>query len=524
MSMRITTVWTVAIVLATAGMALGNWHETFDGDDFDLTTWQFLAYPQVTGTFTQTLTPGPDGNGYVDFRETNSVSVGGAAFGAGFGSDEVFADVRVGAVVNVAGDASHNFHGLIARGSYVVSDGSWTPAPGVVADCYILHINWEDGPANLSIDLEKVIMNQNIMDEDIEALVPRLANARSYYAELDVVGSGPTYVTGSLYEYKDGPLVARTATMVDTNGNDWWEDPDAHDEVFTEGISGMFAQNEQTEPAGFHTSFDDMSSVSDGPSAAAVYPIDGATDASIVPTLTWVEAAFATTRQLWFGKAGQMQAIEPAPEGMSYAPGLLESGQTYQWRVDQIGANGTVTGHTWGFTTGQSAPIDNFERYATNGDIASTWTHNIEGFDYIFLDTGTVNQGAKAMRFEYQNQYEPFTTEATRTFEQPQDWMTMTPSTLSLAFRGSDDNTQQQLFLKVADAAGNEATVPHPFTYAVQSKPWRSWDISITDITDAGVDLTAVASITIGLGDGTDSGQQGDDRDTLYVDNICLRP
>ncbi|MHC4519988.1 MAG: hypothetical protein ACYTAS_15470 [Planctomycetota bacterium] len=208
MSTRIAMVWMAAAVLATAGAALGNWHETFNGDDFDLATWQFLAYPDMTGSFTQTITPGADDNGYVAFKETNSVGVGGAAFGAGFGSDEVFTDVRVGAVVNVAGDASHNYHGLIARGQYLVSDGSWTPAPGVVADCYIMHINWEDGPANLTIDLEKVVMNSNIMDENFDVLVPRLANARSYYAELEVVGSGPVYVTSSLYEHKGGPLVA----------------------------------------------------------------------------------------------------------------------------------------------------------------------------------------------------------------------------------------------------------------------------------------------------------------------------
>ena len=523
MNRRIATVCMVTAVVAAAGVALGNWHETFDGDTYDLATWEFLAFPAVTGTFTQTIERDADGNGYVGFRETSSVGVGGAAFGAGFGSNEVFADVRVGAVVNVAGDASHNYHGLIARGRYVIFTDQ-PPAPGVVADCYIMHINWEDGPANLTIDLEKVIMNQNIMDEDFDVLVPRLDNARSYYAELDVVGWGPVYVTASLYEYKGGPLVARTATMVDTNANDWWEDPDVQDEVFTQGISGVFAQNEQTEPAGFYTTFDDISSVSDGPSAAPVYPTPGATDASIVPTLQWVEAAFATSRQLWFGKAGDMQAVEPAPEGMSYAPGLLESGQTYQWRVDQIGPNGTVQGHTWQFTTGESAPIDNFELYLNNADIASTWTHNIEGgFDYIFLETGTRAQGANAMRFEYQNQYEPFTTEATRTFDEPQDWTTMTPSTLSIAFRGNDDNLEQQLFVKIADAAGNEATIPHPFTYAVQSRPWRSWDIPITDITDAGVDLATVKSITIGLGNGADSGQQGDDRDALYVDNIRLR-
>ncbi|UCD52984.1 MAG: hypothetical protein JSW27_10160 [Phycisphaerales bacterium] len=525
MNVRITSVVTVVAVLVFAGVGLANWVETFDGGELDLTTWQFLAYPAIAGTFTQPIKLGDDGNHYVVFDEPSSISVGGAAFGAGFGSAEQFADVRVGATVNVAGDASHAYHGLIARGSYQVSDGSWTPAPGVVANCYILHINWENGPANLSLDIEKVIMNQNIMDEDLEALVPGLAHARSYYAELDVVGSGPVYVTGSLYEYKGGPLVAQTPVMVDTNGNDWWEDADAHDEVFTAGISGVFAQNEHEEPAGFYTTFDDIGSLSDGPSAAAVNPENGAKDVSILTKLNWLEAEFATSRQLWFGKPGEMQMVDPAPEGTVYDPGMLESGQSYQWRVDEIGPSGTVIGHTWEFTTGQLVTIDNFESYADTADIGATWPHNIEGgFDYIFLETSTVNQGTKAMRFEYQNQYDPFVTETTRTFAEPQDWTIVNPEALSVAFRGRKENIEQQIFLRIEDAAGTQVTIEHPYTYATQSQPWRSWRIEIAEISGAGVDLAAVAKITIGVGSGTDSGQAGDSRDILYIDNISLTP
>jgi len=525
MSMRIASVVTVVAVLAFTGVGLGNWVETFDGGDLDLTTWEFLAYPQIAGTFTQPIKTGADGNPYMAFDEPSSVSVGGAAFGVGFGSGEIFTDVRIGAVVNVLGDASHNYHGLLARGSYEVSDGSWTPAPGFVGNGYILHINWENGPANLSLDLEKVIMNQNIMDENIEALATGLAHARSYYAELDVVGAGPVYVTGSLYEYEGGPLVARTPTMIDTNGNDWWEDADAHDEVFDTGISGVFAQNEQEEPAGYYTTFDDISSVSDGPSAVAVNPANGATDVSVLTKLNWLEAGFATGRQLWFGRPGELQVIDPAPEGTVYDPGMLEFGQTYQWRVDQVGPEGTVTGRIWEFATGQSVPVDNFEFYADSGDIAGTWLHNIEGgYDYVFIETGTVNQGAKAMRFEYQNQYEPFVTETTRTFAEPQDWTVINPDSLSVAFRGRKENLEQQIFLRIEDAAGNQVRIDQPYTYATQSQPWRSWQIAISDIADAGVDLAAIAKVTIGVGNGVESGQADETRDILYIDNISLSP
>jgi len=528
---RIIVALGILCVLAGAGYA--NWADSFNDGAFDLATWQFPVFPDVTGTFTQTIMAGADGNDYLAFEETSSVGVGGAAFGAGFGSDEKFKDVRVGAVINVAGDATHNYYGFLARASYFIDpDGSLTGvAPGFVASCYILHINYDDGPANLRIDLEKVVMNQNIMDENIEAVIPNLVNDRSYYAELDVVGSGPVYVTGSLYEYKGGPLVARTPTMIDTNANDWWEDPEVNDEVFTEGISGIFAQNENEEPAGYYITFDDVFAAADGPAAVVPSPAPGATGVSILTDLSWIEAAFATGRQLWFGPAGDLQMVDPAPDGATYDPGMLEFGTTYQWRVDQIGPSGAAAGHTWQFTTADYLPVDNFESYADGEEIAAAWPHNIPpsaqgtAYTYVFLETGQKVQGAKAMRFEFENQYEPYRTEATQTFDEAQDWTIQGVATLALDFRGENDNVEQQMYLRIEDAAGNQATVDHPLKYAVQSEPWRVWDgIALSDLADAGVDLAAVKKLTIGVGDGTPSGQEIEKRDVLYIDNIRLCP
>ncbi|HCO93797.1 MAG TPA: hypothetical protein DIU00_07600 [Phycisphaerales bacterium] len=277
----------VGIIVLVSSTTQANWLETFDGDELDLATWQFECFPDMTKTFTNTIVTDPNGNKYLSLDETSSAGVGGSAFGAAFGTDEVFTDVRIGAVVNVTGDASWRYCGLVARTEYFVDpDGSLTGvAPGfVAAQTYVMHINWEDGPANLRIDIEKVIMMQNIMRNEgelgLDIVVPGLNHARSYYAEMDVVGSGPVYVTASIYEYKGGPLVARTATMVDTNGNDPWEDEAVNDEVFTSGASGIFAQNENEEPVGYHCTFDDIFSASDGPAAVNPSPANGAIDVS----------------------------------------------------------------------------------------------------------------------------------------------------------------------------------------------------------------------------------------------------
>jgi hypothetical protein len=524
MSTQKKALWVMALAVLFAGSAYANWSDSFDGGQLNLSTWQFMAFPQVTGTFTQTFVAGADGNYYLAFTETMTSGMGGAAFGAGFGSSEKFKDVRVGATVNVAGDACHNYYGLLARGSYFVDpDGKMTGvAPGVVADCYIMHVNYEGGPANLNLNLEKVVMNQNMMSQDIGVIIPRVENARGYYAELEVVGAGPVYVTGRLYEFKGGPLVAQTPTMVDTDAKDAWEDANVRDKVFTEGISGIFAQNEHETPVGFYDTWDDVSSVSDGPTAVLLSPADGATGVSIQATLKWVEASFATSRQLWFGPAGNLQLVEPAPTSASYVMGLLEPGTTYQWRVDQVGATGTVTGHVWQFTTRQGLVIDDFETYGDSAAVGAAWVDNIEGAgnDYMFLETGTISQGVKALRFESQNQYEPFFTEATRTFAAPQDWTVKGADMLSLKFRGVKDNVEQALYVKLEDAAGNEATATHVANYAVQSETWRSWNIALADF--AGVDLTTIAKMTIGVGNGTTSGQPDKDVDTLYIDDICL--
>jgi len=517
----------VGLIVAASGTAQANWSESFDGDELDLATWQFHPYPDLTNTFTNTIKTDPNGNKYLSLDETTSVGVGGSAFGAGFGSDEVFTDVRVGAIVNVTGDASRNYCGLIARATYVIDDGSITGAPGMFATAvYVMHIDWEDGPANLYIDIEKVVNMGNIMRNEeellLEVAVPGLNHARSYYAQLDVVGSGPVYVTGCLYEYKGGPLVAKTATMVDTNGNDPWEDEGVNDEPFTSGQSAIFAQNEDEEPAGYHTTFDDVFSVSDGPAAVNPGPADGAADVSVNVDLTWLEAEFATSRELWLGKEGAMEKVEPAPAGTSFDPGTLELGQTYQWRVDQIGPSGTVTGRTWTFTAAECMSVEDFESYADHAGIRAAWIENILDFDYVFLATDS--QGNNSMRLEFQNQYDPYFTEATRTFDSPQDWTAQAVEALSLLFIGEHENTEHLMYLKLEDAAGQSFKVEHPYTYACQSDIWRQWTVALEQFSNGGIDLSSVKKIAIGLGDGTSSAQEGEDIDHIYIDQIQLCP
>ena len=309
---------------------------------------------------------------------------------------------------------------------------------------------------------------------------------------------------------------------MDTNGNDPWEEEVDQDAVFASGVSGIFAQNEDEEPAGYHCTFDDVFSVSDGPAAVNPGPADNAVDVSVDADLSWTEAAFATSRDLWFGKKGAMEKVEPAPAGATFAPGTLEFNQTYEWRVDQIGPSGTVTGRTWSFTTGECMSMEDFESYADNAGLMAAWVDNIADYDYVFLATDA--QGNNSMRFELQNQYEPYFTEATRTFGSPQDWTAQGVQALSLYFIGEHENSEHLMYLKLEDAAGQSAKAEHPYTHACQSDIWREWTVALGQFSDGGVDLSSVKKCTIGFGNGTSSGQADKDRDVVYIDQIMLCP
>jgi len=313
----------------------------------------------------------------------------------------------------------------------------------------------------------------------------------------------------------------RTPTFVDTSANDWWEAPNIHNDVFKSGASGIFGMWVAPQPVGYHGSFDNVSSASDGPAAVMPGPADGAIDVPVDTALNWIEAEFATGRELWIGKPGAMEKVDPSPAGTTYTPGNLELGRTYEWRIDQVGASGPVTGYTWTFTTEDFIRVDDFQSYTSDADIRNVWIDNINepGVEYVLLASGENN----SMRFEFQNQFEPYFTEITRTFDGPQDWTAKSVNVLSLSFVGEHENAEHLMYLTLEDGAGQSFRVENPYTYACQSDSWRQWTIALGLFSDGGVDLISVKKITIGVGDGTDSGQGGEDRDHIYIDQIILR-
>jgi len=142
---KATRVLGIIAVLASVGYA--NWSDSFDGGAFNLATWQFPSFPQVTGTFKQTFTLGAEDNYYLALTETTAVSSGGAAFGAGFGSTEIVQ----GCPRRCGGERGRRRPAQLLRPARPWAATSSNPdgkltgvAPGFVADCYCWH-SWCTG-------------------------------------------------------------------------------------------------------------------------------------------------------------------------------------------------------------------------------------------------------------------------------------------------------------------------------------------------------------------------------------------
>lgn len=84
----------VLLVLCGVGLMTGiapaNWVETFNAGSYDLPTWNFYCYPDLTKTYAHTIKTVPGPNSYLALDEPASVGVYGSAFGAAIASNEVF--------------------------------------------------------------------------------------------------------------------------------------------------------------------------------------------------------------------------------------------------------------------------------------------------------------------------------------------------------------------------------------------------------------------------------------------------
>jgi len=274
--------------------------------------------------------------------------------------------------------------------------------------------------------------------------------------------------------------------------------------------------------------------------AGSLQPANGAVDVQMTSTLSWTPADNATSHELYFGTdaeaVGSATAASPEYIGSralgaeSYDPGGLSWDSSYAWRVDEVYPSGTVKGLVWSFSTADFILVDDFESYDDIDPLPGEPGINrifdkwIDGFGTTtngalvgndlppYAEQSIVHGGAQSMVYRFDNNNK--TSEATYTLVYSRDWTEDGVTKLSLWFRGGSGNAADRIFVALGDDV-----VYHDDVSATQKAGWDQWVIDLTEF--AGVDLTNVNTITIGIGTKGSPVADGG-TGTMYFDDIRL--
>ena len=256
--------------------------------------------------------------------------------------------------------------------------------------------------------------------------------------------------------------------------------------------------------------------------AFAPQPATAATGVSIEPSLTWRPGREAGSHQVFFGTdpnaVANGTAAAKTVTDHAFAPGSLNYGTTYYWKVDEVNTV-TYPGDVWSFTTTAYGAVEDFESYSDDRNrIYDTWIDGLTdgksgsqvGYDAApFAEQKVIHGGKQSMPLKYDNTAKSFS-EAVRTFGPAQNWTANGIKSLSLYFQGAATNTGGQLYVKI-----NGTKVAYSGNAGDLAKgTWIPWNI---DLSTAGAGLNKVTSLTIGI---EGSGSKG----IVYLDDIRLYP
>ncbi|MHC4520310.1 MAG: carbohydrate binding domain-containing protein, partial [Planctomycetota bacterium] len=154
-------------------------------------------------------------------------------------------------------------------------------------------------------------------------------------------------------------------------------------------------------------------------------PADGTAGVAVDAALDWRIGRDVVSHDVYLstGEAAVADgtALVDTVAEKGYAPGALDFGSTYFWRIDEIQETELWAGDVWSFSTLEYAVIDDMESYDDEENaIFDTW---LDGFvngtgatvGYLeapFAERTIVNSGRQSMPLDYVNDAAPFYSEA----------------------------------------------------------------------------------------------------------------
>ncbi|MBP7053835.1 MAG: LamG domain-containing protein [Phycisphaerae bacterium] len=526
---------------------LGSQDITLDGQSHTLTwtlsndlTTKIAGADESIGWFEFLLITNVDGASVARFYIDN-IQITGVAAETGKSTDVII------------GDWEQSMDGWVVGGG---ADVLFNDHNGVTLNSYSLDVWVENGAWNTDI------LTLNLLDPNQSAVLGAFKTNTKISADITrLVADWPT---------DDIPRWNEMLLVINAGGDGWslwqllgklanWRQPDGDRTItatwdygpyvsqmdfdkltWCELHLGINANDETyTGPVWFYI---DNMRLSGGGIPLNPQPANGAKDVYVDTLLSWTAGAFAAWHNLYLGTSSgavvgadgdsDPSVLFASVDGTSFDPNSLEFNTLYFWRVDavnDVNPDSPWVSRTWSFTTANFLLVDGFETYtddeAGGGTIYQTWGDGYNDpdngsqvgyFSAPFTEQTIVRTGGNSMPLDYNN-VEAAVSTAVRTWAEPQDWTVNGFNAMKLYIQGKTDNTADQLFVTVADAAGASATVVSDNTAAVTTEAWTEWVIPQADFT--GVNMAAVTEMTIGIGsEGNPSGAKG----LLFIDDILI--
>ena len=266
-------------------------------------------------------------------------------------------------------------------------------------------------------------------------------------------------------------------------------------------------------------------------------PANNASNVAALATLSWRYGREAATHEVYLGTDPNALALA-ATVTKPTCQVAVDMGKTYYWQVVEVNAAedpAAWKGNIWKFTVEPYITLDDFESYTNNSPkrVFQTWIDGagfspdeffpngndgngsgaLVGYDPTvsnIMETTRVHGGSLSAPFYYGYENRA-TSEATRTFDEPQDWTKHDIQSLVLYLTGVADNKDARLYVQI-----NSGTkLFHQGAADDLRQPvWATFGV---DLAKAGVNPKSVSKLTIGVEGAGASG-------SLLIDDIRLYP
>jgi len=280
--------------------------------------------------------------------------------------------------------------------------------------------------------------------------------------------------------------------------------------------------------------------------AGSTSPVNGATNVNPTVVLSWASGIYADEHYVYFSADfDDVNNRNPDPAVLTILPLLtqehdpdLDYETQYYWAVDEVNGLDTWPSEVLTFTTASHLIVDDFDSYVNDEALTTVWldcwTIDTKAALHIMTEDASKIIDGNSMEFIYDNEVSGSDKRKCSEVEAlasdlqaGTDWIVSRTKALTLYFYGQAGNSAQPLYFVVEDGDANEAMVTYDDANGTQEEFWHEWNIDLEDFNSAGVDLTNVYKVYLGVGvrgEIIPTGEPGGGEGYVYFDDFALWP